>query len=131
MKTTTSRGAGFRRLAYALIITTTLAAAAPPKGWAMLAPSQTPAAESAPAYDRAGDMRSIQAALESKVVSQGLRDHGLTPQETQSRLDRLTDKQIHQLAMRSHGVAAGGDIIIGLLFLVLLVVLIIYLVKRI
>lgn len=128
MKTSTPKSIAVRRLLYTLIATTTLAFLAPPNGWAMLAPSRTPV-ETGSAYDRASDMKTVQAALESKVVRQGLKDYGLSDAEIQSRLSKLSDKQVHQLAMSSHGAAPGG-FVVELLVLVVLVLLIIFLVKR-
>jgi len=120
-----------RRLIYAMIVTTTLAFTSPPQGWAMLAPAQAPSVTGTGPlqYDRTQDLRDVQAALESKVVRQGLKDHGLSDAEIQDRLSKLSDRQIHQLAMHSRGVGSGG-IVVELLLVVVLVLVIFYLVKR-
>lgn len=76
----------------------------------------------------------MQAALESKMVRQRLAQFGLTDRQVQSRLSQLSDQQVHQLALQTHGLNSGGDgggFVIGLLFITVLVLLIIFLAKRI
>lgn len=125
MKTNQPRTAAARRLIYTLIVTTTFAFM-PADGWSMLAPAGPSQAQS---YDRASDLKTVQTALESKLVRQGLKAHGLTDQEVQDRLGKLSDKQMHQLALRSEGVASGG-LVVELLVVVVLVLLIVFLVRR-
>lgn len=101
-------------------------------GWAMLAPVEAAGLTAPAGAQRASDMKRVQAALESKVLKERLKGMGLSDAEIQSRLGRLSDKEIHQLATRIDGVGAGGDggIIIGVLVAVTLVLVIIYLLKR-
>src|SRR5512135_2960861 len=47
---------------------------------------------------RTSDLIKIRSALESKIISQRLMDHGLTPDEAMARVKMLSDDQIHQLA---------------------------------
>ncbi|MGE5172433.1 MAG: PA2779 family protein [Betaproteobacteria bacterium] len=91
-----------------------------------------PAASDQIPAGRASDLVRIQTALESKVIQQMLQDYGLSPEETMSRVNKLSDEQIHQLASRTDSLQAGGDaggLIVGLLIVAVLVVLLIYLVQ--
>jgi len=91
-----------------------------------------PATPEAPAYDRAADIATVQRTLESKELRQKLQDYGLTPEETEARLNSLTDEQLHRLAANMDAVQAGGDslgFLLGLVLIALLVVLIIYLLE--
>ena len=57
---------------------------------------------------------------------------GLSDEEIQTRLSKLSDQQVHQLASRIHALNPGGDFtLFGVLIFVVVVLLIIYLVKRI
>jgi type II secretory pathway component PulJ len=116
--------------AYALIAGAALFFTLSPKSWAMLVPAQEKSATAERKYDRNADMKTVQAALESKIVRGRLKALGLDDREIQSRLSRLDDKQIHQLAKDIHTLSPGGDLG-GLLVLVVLVLLIVYLVRRI
>lgn len=115
-----------RALIYVLIVTTTLALAAPVNGWAMLVPAAPASATDA----RAADMKTIQKTLESKVVRERLRALGLTDKEIETRLAKLSDAQVHKLAKDVDTLAAGG-FIEALLVIVVLVLLIVFLAKRI
>jgi len=97
-----------------------------------VAPHLDPTSAAAVAADRTADLATIQSALESKVVRQTLRDYGLSPEETLSRVSKLSDGQIHQLATHADSLQAGGDpvdLAIGLLIVAILVVLLIFLVQ--
>ncbi len=124
-------------LACTLALTSTLLCTLRTGGRAMLAPALPPAQESPAGADRAQDMKAVQTALESKVVRERLKAHGLSDAEVRTRLDALSDAQVHQLAVRAQAVDSGGHsggdaggFVLGLLFITLLVVLIVYLVKR-
>jgi hypothetical protein len=82
--------------------------------------------------NRTADLSRIQTALESKIVQQTLQDYGLSPEETLSRVNKLSDEQIHQLASHTDSLQAGGDpagLVISLLIVAILVVLLIYLLQ--
>lgn len=115
----------FKTLCFALIVSVTAVCAAPSTGWAMLAPAQGPVAT-----DRAADMKTVQTALESKIVRGRLKALGLNEAETNSRLSKLSDQQVHRLAKDIDTLSPGGDLG-GILIIVLLVVLIVYLIHRI
>src|SRR5437879_10445815 len=97
-----------RTLIYVLILTTTALFARPASGWASLAPSGVSADASASASVRAADMKIVSTALESKVLRAKLKAMGLDEAETQSRLSKLSDREIHQLASRIDAVHPGG-----------------------
>jgi len=80
--------------------------------------------------DRAGDIQKIQKILETKMVSERLRNLGFTYEEIQKRLHQLSDEQIHELALNLDELKVGGDglgIIIALLVIAILVVLLLQL----
>ena len=113
-----------------LAITTLVMGWCPPEGMAMLAPALSPASESASDLNRVADLRKIQVVLESKIVRQRLEDFGLTPEEINARLTRLSDDQLHQLATRIDALAPGGGglgIIVALLVIAILAVILVYL----
>lgn len=114
-----------KSLCFSLIVSVTAVCAAPSTGWAMLAPAQ-----SAASTDRAADMKTVSAALESKAVRGRLKALGLSERETDARLSKLSDQQIHRLAKDIDTLAPGGDLG-GILLIVLLVVLIVYLIHKI
>jgi uncharacterized membrane protein len=102
---------------------------------AMLLPAASDAqhaGQSAQSLDRSADIAKIQKALETKELRQRLLDYGLTPDETATRIDKLSDEQLHRLASNLDSVQAGGDAIsflLGLAIIALLVVLIIFLLE--
>lgn len=120
---------GVRTLSYALIVSTTMLSAMPPNGWAMLAPAQAPAATEGQALQRAADMKTVQIALESKILRERLKTLGLSDKEIETRLSRLSDQQVHQLAKNIDTLNSGG-IVVEILVVVILVLLIIFLVRR-
>jgi hypothetical protein len=111
-------------LTLALILSTTMVCTLPSKGWALLAPAQDAGSTS-----RAADMRSIRTSLESKAVGERLRKLGLDQKEIDSRLSRLSDRELRKFAKDVDALAAGGDVG-GIIVLILLIVLIVFLVKR-
>jgi len=92
-----------------------------------LAPSTPMAAYS---WDRDGDLDRIQEILEVKMISQRLDKLGFSEEEIQSRLTCMSDRQIHQLALKLDELKVGGDgfgFIVGILVIVILVWVIVYL----
>jgi hypothetical protein len=66
----------------------------------------------------------IQRALENEIVKAKLEAYGLTPDEIQTKLQGLSDEQLHLLAQASDDVLAGGDgegVIIVLLIIVIVI----------
>lgn len=98
-----------------------------PKVEAGLAPSELIAM---PQIDRAADIEKIQRVIEDKMVRERLTKLGFTQEEIQSRLDNLSDQQIHNLASQLDDIKVGGDalgVIIALLVIAILVVLLLHL----
>lgn len=100
----------------------------PECGHAMLVPTGIRAEASR--STRSTDLRTIQKTLESKMIRARLHQLGLSDSEIQQRLSRMSDPEVHQFASQIRAVRPAGDVIVGILVIVLLVVLIIYLVKR-
>jgi|CXWL01.1.fsa_nt_gi hypothetical protein len=122
---------GAKTLICVLIVSTTMLCTLPSAGWAMLIPASSSAERSGRTDGRAADMKRIQAALESKAVRERLQAFGLNDGEIDSRLSRLSDQQVHKLAKDIDTLGPGGDVGVGgILVIVLLVVLIVYLIKR-
>ena len=120
-----------RWLACVLAVTTTFVCSLQTGASAMIAPAAVPAPAADAVQDRASDMQTVQKTLESKVLRQRLHEMGLSDKEIDARLSKLSDKQVHQLASRIHALNPGGDFtLFGVLILVVLVLLVIYLVKR-
>jgi hypothetical protein len=80
--------------------------------------------------DRQSDLQKIQKVLESKMIRDRLNALGFTQDEIQARLSQLNEVQIHRLALKLDEMrvgADGGEIVIALLLIAILVLLIIYL----
>ncbi len=113
-----------------LLVTTLGMGWYPSEAKAMLAPAQTTAPESGLGPNRAEDLQKVQRVLENKVVRQRLEDFGLTTEEIDARLLRLSDDQLHQLATQIDALTPGGNglgIIVALLVIAILVVILVYL----
>lgn len=79
--------------------------------------------------DPNSDLQKIQKVLESKMIRERLKAFGFTPDQIQTRLSQLNAEQIHQLALKLDEMKVGGDggeVVIALLLIAILVVLIIY-----
>ena len=99
---------------------------------AVMIPSDLESAGVAIGMDRAADIQKIQAALESKLVMQRLTDLGLSVDEVQQSMAKLTTQELHSVASNLDGLQTGGDfgLVIGILVVVVLVLLIVFLAKR-
>jgi hypothetical protein len=98
-----------------------------PRVYAGFSPSE---ALSISPIDRAADLQKIQTVLEMRMISERLKDLGLTPDEIQKRLGQLSDAQIHQFALQLDDLKVGGDgwgIAVAIILIVAIVVLVIYL----
>jgi hypothetical protein len=77
---------------------------------------------------RQANIAKVQAALESKIVSQRLVDLGLNPEEVKAKVATFSDEDLHQLASNVDQLQGGGDglgVVIALLVIVLLIIIII------
>ena len=80
--------------------------------------------------DRSEDLQKVRKFLEMKMAGQRLRELGLAPGEVQSRLDRLNDPQLHQLALRLDDLTVAGDDGLGILiFLLILAIIIVVIIQ--
>lgn len=98
-----------------------------PRVYAGFSPSE---ALSISPIDRAADLQKIQTVLEMRMISERLKDLGLTPDEIQKRLGQLSDAQIHQFALQLDDLKVGGDgwgIAVAIILIAAIVVLVIYL----
>jgi hypothetical protein len=114
---------------WTLVITTFVMGWFPPAGRAMLAPATTAGLVSD--ASRTDDLQKVQRVLENKLVQQRLTDFGLTPEEINARLTRLSDAQLHNMAAQIDALMPGGDgglgVVIALLVIAILVVILVYL----
>ena len=76
----------------------------------------------------------VKRALENKIVAEKLMGHGLTKEEVSEKIGEMSDEQVHQIASLADRIPAGGDsglaIVVTILVIVALVLLIVYLFKR-
>lgn len=76
----------------------------------------------------------VKRALEHKLVAEKLKSHGLTKEQIIEKMDKMSDKDIHQLASLSDKLPVGADggagFVIAVLVIVALVLAILYLWKR-
>ena len=116
--------------AWMLVVTTLTMGFWPPDTMAMLAPALPPGSASPSDPSRVADLRKIQSVLESKVIRQRLEDFGLSPEEINARLEKLSDDQLHQFATEVDAIIPAGDglgIVIALLVIAILAVILVYL----
>ncbi len=118
-------------MVWMLVVTTFLIGWCPPEAGAMLAPPASTVSEPVLDANRAADLQRIQRVLESKIVQQRLEDFGLTPDEVNARLTRLSDDQLHYMATQIDALVPGGDaglsILIAILVIAILAVILVYL----
>ncbi len=117
-------------LVWYMIFSSVILGMIPREGFALFVPSELQSSLD-PAYNRDGDMATIQGFLEKKIVSQRLLDLGLSTEESYARLKNLSDEQIHELATRIDDIKSGGDsglgVVVFLLVIVILVIVILQL----
>ncbi len=80
--------------------------------------------------NRSADVEKIRNFLEIKMVRERLYAYGFSQEEIQTRLNQLTDDQIHQVALQLDELKVGGDgaeAVVIILLVLVLVILIIYL----
>src|SRR5262245_30679686 len=118
-------------MAWVLIFSTIWLGVAQRPAQAMLVPS-TAGPVIVDQVSENADLQTIQSTLDNKAIRARLHRLGLSDAEIQSRLARLSEAQKHQLASQIRAVNPAGDgIVVGLLVIVVLVLLIIFLAKRI
>jgi hypothetical protein len=81
--------------------------------------------------DRAADLEKVRKVLEMKIVSERLGKFGFTKDEIQSKINNLSDQQMHKLALQIDDLKVGRDdglgIIIALLVIAIIVIIILQL----
>jgi uncharacterized membrane protein len=96
--------------------------------------SSKPASEEVSKINREEDIRTIQRALESKIVQEKLKAYGLSKEEIEKKLSEMDDQQIHILAKASEKVLAGGYLswllVEYLLAITILVLILVVVLKR-
>ena len=102
--------------------------ALPPGSLAMLAPADEAVSSDSISESRVADLRTLQRVLENKVVQQRLHDLGFTDEQINSRVNQLSDAQLHQVASQINTLFPGGDdgviwTIVGILLIVVLVII--------
>jgi hypothetical protein len=79
------------------------------------------------------EMEKIRRALENKIVAEKLKSYGLSKEEIITKVSKMSDGQVHQIAALSDKIPAGGDaalaVLITILVVVVLVLLILFLLK--
>lgn len=119
----------FKQIAVALAVSMFIIGSIPSKSLAYVAGSSA-IADSA---QRAVDMENAQRVLESKLVAGKLEQAGLSMTEIKSRLDKLSDADLHQFASQLNSLYPGGDglgVVIALLVIVILALVILKLSNR-
>ncbi len=79
--------------------------------------------------NRSTNVEKIQKFLETKIVRERLRAFGFSQEEIQTRLNHLSDDQLHQVALQLDELKVagnGGEVVIIVLLVLILVALIIY-----
>ena len=118
-------------LIWTLAMTILVTGVFPPEVQAMLAPPSATANESGTGLNRAADLQKVQSVLETKVVQQRLADYGLSQDEINTRVNQLSDAQLHQLATQVDAMIPAGDgglgIVIALLVIAILAIILVYL----
>src|SRR5262245_30543225 len=118
---------------WTLVIVTFVMGVFPSDMCAMVAPPLPTTTASASESHRRDDLQKLQTVLESKVVRQRLQDIGLTSEEINTRLSRLSDDQLHELATNVEAMMPAGDalgIVVALLVIAILVVILVYLLNH-
>ena len=117
-----------RRIAMLLIVLMGVFSVVP-----RLEASFVPSDESFASNARQKDMAMVQKVLEQKVVKGRLKALGYTEEEINSRLDQLSDDEIHQFSTQLDSLTSGGGaigFIIGVLVIILLIFLILHLTDK-
>jgi hypothetical protein len=100
----------------------------PLNSYAMLTPADETMVSTGSEVNRLEDLKVVRKVLEHKIVKQRLQDIGLSEEEINTRLDRLSDGQLHLMAMQMNALIPAGDdgviwTIVGILLIIILVVL--------
>jgi len=76
------------------------------------------------------NVKKVRRVLENKIVYEKLKSYDLSKKEIESKIDKMNDEQIHQLAILSDKLTAGGDgaATAAVLVLVIFVIVLLFLI---
>lgn len=74
-----------------------------------------------PQMNRTTDLDKIQKVIEIKMIRERLNALGFSQEEIQTRLTRLSDEQVHQLALNLDELKVGGDEAVAVLIVLVIV----------
>lgn len=83
--------------------------------------------------DYANQWTDVQLQIESKMISQVMKDYGVSKEEINSIFKELSKEDIHKLALNINQVVPTGDavaVVIGVLIIVILVIVILKLMNK-
>ena len=73
--------------------------------------------------DRAAMKAQVMQLMDQKVAAKALGDYGISKDQVSQRLDRLTDKELQQLAQKAEELPAGQGVVGVILAIILILVL--------
>jgi len=73
--------------------------------------------------DRAAMKAQVMQLMDQKVAAKALGDYGISKDQVSQRLDRLTDKELQQLAQKADELPAGQGVVGVILAIILILVL--------
>jgi hypothetical protein len=117
----------FRLTAIVLTLSFLVIAAMPAKSLAYVVGSGAFSRSGVLTSERDADMDKIQRVLESKIVGKRLMELGLSNQEIDSRLSKLSNEELHWFAAQVESLYPGGNglgVVIAILVIALLVLVI-------
>ena len=94
---------------------------------ASLTPSKL--SEGTASANREADLQAVRQALEHKLVAQKLKDYGVSASEVEARLPRMSDTDVHQIALLSKKLPQGGDAVGDIVIILIIVILVIVIIK--
>ena len=94
---------------------------------ASMAPSKT--SEGTAPAGREADLQAVRQALEHKLVAQKLKDYGVSTSEVEARFPRMSDADVHQIALLSKKLPQGGDAVGDIVIILIIVILVIVVIK--
>ena len=73
--------------------------------------------------DRAAMKAQVMQLMDQKVAAKALGDYGISKDQVSQRLDRLTDKELQQLAQKAEELPAGQGVVGVILAIILILIL--------
>jgi hypothetical protein len=110
-----------RRIAMLLVVLMGVLSVAP-----RIEASFVPSGDSFASSARQNDLATVQKFLEQKLIKERLKALGYTDEEINTRLDQLSDGELHQFATQLDSLASGGSTIMWILVIALVVVAVLY-----